>query len=53
MSGYSVPLLVLVAAIVGLACGLVGALVGIGSTWLALVAVVLMVPAINVFARKP
>jgi hypothetical protein len=52
MTGYSFPLLVLVAAIVGLASGLIGAVAGLGSTWVAIGAVVVMVPAINVFARK-
>jgi hypothetical protein len=52
MSGYSFPLLLLVGAIVGLASGLIGTVVGLGSTWVALVAVVVMIPAINVFARK-
>jgi hypothetical protein len=53
MSGYSFPLLLLVGAIVGLASGLIGTVAGLGSTWVALAAVVVMVPAINVFARKP
>jgi hypothetical protein len=52
MSGYSFPLLLLVGAIVGLASGLIGSFAGIGSTWVALAAVVVMIPAINVFARK-
>jgi hypothetical protein len=53
MSGYSFPLLLLVGAIVGLASGLIGSVAGLGSTWVALAAVVVMIPAINVFARKP
>jgi hypothetical protein len=53
MSGYSFPLLLLVGAIVGLASGLIGSVVGLGSIWVALAAVVVMVPAINLFARKP
>jgi hypothetical protein len=52
MSGYSFPMLLLVGSIVGLASGLIGSVAGLGSTWVALAAIVVMVPAINVFARK-